>query len=65
VTGVQSAGAIPFLAEREVLNAALVAVGAETGFWNDQGRPAPWPDDVDEWVPAVAEPVGDGSGEPF
>ena len=42
---------IPNRAEREALNAALLATGAETGFWDDNGRPAPWPDDIDEWQP--------------
>lgn len=37
-------------AEREALNDALLADGAETGFWDDHGRPAPWPDDIDEWT---------------
>jgi hypothetical protein len=41
----------PDRAEREALNAALLAAGAETGFWDDYGRPAPWPDDIDEWAP--------------
>jgi hypothetical protein len=49
---------IPTRAEREARNAALFATGAETGFWDDNGRPAPWPDDFDEWTPATdpAEP---------
>ena len=37
--------------ERARLNAALLATGAETGFWDDHGRPAPWPDDIDDWTP--------------
>jgi hypothetical protein len=40
--------AIPDPAEPATLNAALYATGAETGFWHDQSRPAPWPDDIDE-----------------
>lgn len=24
---------------------ALLAAGGETGWWDDKGRPAPWPDD--------------------
>jgi hypothetical protein len=40
----------PGPAERAELNAALFATGTETGFWDDDGRPAPWPDDIDEWV---------------
>ena len=31
---------------------ALLAAGHETGFWDDHGLPAPWPDDIDEWRPA-------------
>jgi putative transposase len=34
--------------ERAALNAALFATGADTGFCDDLGRPAPWPDDIDE-----------------
>ncbi len=48
---------IPGPAERAALNAALHATGTETGFWDDHGRPAPWPDDIDQWRPAPAEPV--------
>lgn len=45
--------AIPTPAEREALNAALLAAGTETGFWDDDGRPAPWPEDIDQWQPAT------------
>ncbi len=24
---------------------AILAAGGETGWWDDHGRPAPWPDD--------------------
>lgn len=41
---------IPDPADRAARNAALHATGADTGFWDDQGRPAPWPDDIDEWT---------------
>ncbi|MGN9806826.1 hypothetical protein [Micromonospora sp. L32] len=47
---------IPTPAERAALNAALLATGTETGFWDDTGRPAPWPDDIDEWTPATEQP---------
>lgn len=47
---------IPTRAEREALNAALFATDAETGFWDDNGRPAPWPDDIHEWTPATSNP---------
>ena len=43
---------VPDAEERAKLNAALDATGAETGFWDDHGRPAPWPDDIDDWTPA-------------
>jgi hypothetical protein len=43
---------------------ALLAAGHETGFWDDQGRPAPWPDDFDEWRPATNEPPTLAPGEP-
>ena len=46
---------IPTPAECDALNAALFATGAETGFWDDQGRPAPWPDDIDQWRPETGE----------
>ena len=45
---------------------ALLEADHETGFWDDHGRPAPWPDDIDEWRPATHEPVTLGPGEqPF
>lgn len=49
-------GAIPDPDERASLNAALLADNIETGFWDDQGRPAPWPDDIDEWMPWTSKP---------
>ena len=49
--------AIPTPAEREELNAALLATGTETGFWDDTGLPAPWPDDIDQWQPYKGEPA--------
>ncbi|MFC7280241.1 hypothetical protein ACFQS1_40345 [Paractinoplanes rhizophilus] len=48
--------AIPDPAERARRNAALLADNIETGFWDDHGRPAPWPDDIDDWRPATGEP---------
>ena len=54
---------IPTPDERVVLNAALLATGAETGFWDDRGRPAPWPDDIDEWRPEAGEPVAPDPGQ--
>jgi len=48
--------AIPDPAERARRNAALFADNIETGFFDDQGRPAPWPDDIDDWRPTTGEP---------
>ena len=55
---------IPDPAERAARNAALVAENIETGFWDDQGRVAPWPDDIDEWTPAPGEPAAHQPEEP-
>jgi hypothetical protein len=35
---------------------ALLDTAHETGFWDDNGRPAPWPDDIDEWSPTTNDP---------
>ena len=48
---------------------ARLAAGVETGWWDDNGVPAPWPDDFDDnspWRPAGAhdEPVTRDPGEP-
>ena len=48
---------IPDPALRAALNAALLTTGADTGFWDNHGRPAPWPDDIDEWRPSTTEPA--------
>ncbi len=50
--------------ERARLNTALLAAGAETGFWDDHGRPAPWPDDIDGWNPDTAQPITPEPGNP-
>lgn len=47
---------VPDAHERARLNAALLATGAETGFWDDRGVPAPWPDDIDDWTPVTGQP---------
>jgi len=58
--------AIPDPAERAARNAALLADNIETGFWDDHGRPAPWPDDIDDWRPETGEPITYQPGEqPF
>ena len=56
---------IPTRADREARNAALLATGTETGFWDDHGRPAPWPDDIDQWAPTSTEPTTHEPGQPF
>ena len=57
---------IPGPEHRAELTAVLLATGADTGFWDDQGRPAPWPDDIDEWRPSTSEPITLQPGEqPF
>jgi hypothetical protein len=48
---------IPDPTDRAALNAALLADNIETGFWDDHGRPAPWPDDIDQWQPETSEPT--------
>jgi hypothetical protein len=39
----------PGLSRQDYLQ--LLHDGHETGFWNEHGQPAPWPDDIDEWRP--------------
>ena len=53
----------PDQAERQRLNAALATTGTETGFWDDHGRPAPWPDDIDQWTP-TSDPITPEPGQP-
>jgi hypothetical protein len=56
----------PSPAERARLTAALATTGTETGFWDDHGRPAPWPDDIDRWQPETGESATRQPGEqPF
>jgi hypothetical protein len=56
--------AIPDQHERAALNAA--PHDTDTGFWDERGAPAPWPDDIDEWRPANREPVTPEPGQqPF
>ncbi len=56
--------AIPDPEERAARNAALFTDNIETGFWDDQGRVAPWPDDIDEWVLEANRPNPRQRGEP-
>jgi hypothetical protein len=46
---------VPTRAGRKARNIALLA-GVETGFWDDHGRPAPWPDDVEDWTLDTHQP---------
>jgi hypothetical protein len=55
--------AIPDADDRVALNAALHATGADTGFCDNHGRPAPWPDDIEEWRPTTSEPLNHQPGE--
>ena len=47
---------------------ALLAAGYETGFWDDNGVPAPWPEDFFDldggWRPATSTPSEPAPGEP-
>jgi hypothetical protein len=66
MTGPKPHPEIPAPADRQALNAALAADGTDTGFWDDHGRPAPWPDDIDEWTPVTSESTATEPGErPF
>lgn len=48
---------------------ALLAVGHETGWWDDHGRPAPWPEDFFDpdsgWQPAGGETTPEPGQPPF
>jgi hypothetical protein len=54
---------IPDPDQRAMLNAALHAAGQDTGFHDEHGNPAPWPDDIDEWSPLKAEPITPNPGD--
>ncbi len=53
---------IPDPAQRTELNRQLHATSTDTGFWDNHGRPAPWPDDINEWRPSGSEPVTGETG---
>lgn len=42
---------------------ALIAAGTGTGWWDESGRPAPWPQDFLDpaagWATAPDEPISD------
>lgn len=48
--------AIPDPAERTRRNTALHTDNIETGWCDDHGRPAPWPDDIGQRQPVTREP---------
>jgi hypothetical protein len=57
---------IPDPDQRRALNTALHTTGTESGFWDEQGRPAPWPEDIDDWTPVTGEPATPEPGQqPF
>ena len=57
---------IPGPEQRAELNRQLHAAGADTGFWDELGRPAPWPDDIQEWRSSTSEPFTTEPGQqPF
>ena len=41
---------------------SALAAGYETGWWDDRGIPAPWPDDIDD--PTSGWQTGDDHPEP-
>lgn len=60
---------IPDPAERERLNKRLLTHGEETGWWDERGVPAPWPDDIDTWPAPILDTdtlmtSADASGNP-
>ena len=56
----------PFAGISPAIDLALLHAGYETGWWDDDGRPAPWPDDINEWRPSTNERVTLQPGEsPF
>jgi hypothetical protein len=49
---------IPDPDQRAELNRALHTDSTDTGFWDEHGRPAPWPHDINEWRPSTSDPTG-------
>lgn len=64
VSAVPADAHLPSAEDRAARNAAFLVDGTETGFWNDAGVPALWPDDIDEWQPVTRESVDPEPGEP-
>jgi hypothetical protein len=55
---------LPDAHERARLNTTLLNTAAETGIWDEHGRPTPWPDDIDDWSPDTAQPITPQPGQP-
>lgn len=50
--------ALPADDEAAAINADFLAGRINhTGWWDDLGRPAPWPDDLDDWRPSSDNPI--------
>ncbi|RNI24761.1 hypothetical protein [Flexivirga caeni] len=47
---------IPDPDERGRLNNDFHQRGTGTGFYDDNGVPAPWPHDIDQWHPVTGDP---------
>ncbi|GAB7039799.1 MULTISPECIES: hypothetical protein [Catenuloplanes] len=56
---------LPSWPEREALNAGLFADNTETGFFDDLGRPVPWPDDIENWTLDACQHDHDSAQPPF
>jgi hypothetical protein len=66
MTHPRSDPAIPDPTERAKRNAALHTDNIETGFFDKNGHPAPWPDDIHQWQPETGEPsTGQPGDQPF
>lgn len=55
---------IPGPAERALRNHALRVHHIESGFFDADGRVAPWPDDFDDWQPERNQMPPPAPGEP-
>jgi hypothetical protein len=56
--------------EQDLATLATLAAGGYTGWWDETGSPAPWPDDFfntnTEWRPATSTPTRLAHGDqPF
>jgi hypothetical protein len=48
---------------------AILAAGGHTGWWDDHGQPAPWPEDFfdpdTDWRPDIQLVTLEPDGQPF